>query len=292
MAEFDRAVIVGVGLLGGSLGMALRSRGLATTICGLGRKTAALEQAVQLGAIDEAYTDVATACAGADLVIVCTPVQNVATQLRACLPHVASKALLTDVGSTKLKICQRTAEYDRAIAEVPASDRKLGDFFVGSHPLAGSDKSGVEFAIADLFVDRTCVITPTENAPEALVARTERFWQLLGSRTVRMTPAEHDQAIALTSHLPHVVAAALSASTPDAVLPLAASGWCDTTRVAAGGVELWSQILQENREPVLAALENYSRELQGWIQAIRDGQPQALETLLAVGKTKRDSLAN
>ncbi|MCA9156721.1 MAG: prephenate dehydrogenase/arogenate dehydrogenase family protein, partial [Planctomycetales bacterium] len=164
--------------------------------------------------------------------------------------------------------------------------------FCGSHPLAGSEKSGVGFALADLFAGKLAVITPSEQTPEPLAERTEKFWQALGSRTLRMTPQEHDCGVARTSHLPHIVASALAAATPQALLPLAASGWCDTTRVAAGGVELWQQILLENRQPVLEALQEFSASLQPWIAALSAGDTGRIEQLLQAGKQQRDSVGN
>ena len=279
MADFERTVIVGVGLLGGSIGKALRERNLSGTVVGVGRRLEPLQVARDLGAIDEFEVDIETACAAADLVVVCTPVQQVVDYVRRASTAVQPDALMTDVGSTKASICQQL--------------QRLGvSQFCGSHPLAGSDKSGVEYADAALFVDKTVVVTPTEETQPASLERVEKFWQSLGSRTLQMKPLEHDDALAITSHLPHVAASALAAATPEALLPLAASGWCDTTRVAAGSVELWLQILEENREPVLAALASYSNSLQTWIEALEHQDAAAIESLLTLGKNKRDSVGN
>lgn len=277
--QFNRAVIVGVGLLGGSVGLALRSRSMAKRIVGWGRRAETLQQALDVQAVDEIETDLITACLEADLVVVCTPVQFVVPQVLFCTNAIAAGGLITDVGSTKQAICTELAGPAR-------------ETFCGSHPLAGSEKSGVGFALADLFVDRLTVITPSEQTPEPLAERTEKFWQALGSRTLRMTPQEHDCGVARTSHLPHIVAAALAAGTPQALLPLAASGWCDTTRVAAGGVELWQQILLENRQPVLEALQEFSASLQPWIAALSSGDAGRIEQLLQAGKQQRDSVGN
>lgn len=279
MADFERTVIVGVGLLGGSIGKALRERGMSRTVVGVGRRRETLDSACQLGAIDQAEIDLEKACADADLVVICTPVQQIVEFVRKAACVARRDALITDVGSTKASICQQLENLD-------------GGQFCGSHPLAGSDKSGVEHADAGLFVDRTVAVTPTEKTSDELLTRVEAFWQKLGSRTLRMTPQEHDTALAMTSHLPHVVASALAAATPQALLPLAASGWCDTTRVAAGSVELWLQILEENREQVLAALGNYSKSLQTWIEALEHQDAAAIESLLTLGKKKRDSVGN
>ncbi len=277
--KFKRVAIVGVGLLGGSLGLALRSRGLATEIVGWGRNAESLRQAVELQAVDRVETDLTAACTDAELVVVCTPVDSIVRHVVTSLAVISPDGLVTDVGSTKKNICEQLAVSG-------------GHHFCGSHPLAGSDKSGVGFATPDLFEGRLAVVTPLDKTPADLVARTERLWQALGSRTLRMSPDEHDCGVARTSHLPHVVAAALAAGTPDGLLPLAASGWCDTTRVAAGGVELWRQILLENRQPVLAALEHFADSLTPWLDALRTGDSQQLEQLLQAGKQQRDSVGN
>ena len=270
---------MGVGLLGGSVGLALRSRGLARHIVGWGRSKESLQQALEVQAVDEIETDLISACLEADLVVVCTPVQLVVPQVLYSSHVIAAGGLITDVGSTKQTIC----------AELAGPARET---FCGSHPLAGSEKSGVGFASANLFAGKLTVVTPSEQTPEGLSQRTEKFWQALGSRTLRMSPQEHDCGLARTSHLPHIVAAALAAGTPDRLLPLAASGWCDTTRVAAGGIELWQQILLENQQPVLEALEQYAASLQPWISALRSGDAERLEQLLQAGKQKRDSVGN
>lgn len=277
--EFKRAVIVGVGLLGGSIGLALRARGMARHIVGWGRRAETLQEALKLGAVDSIETDLHSACRDADLVVVCTPVQCVVSQVLSCLEVIAADGMITDVGSTKQSIC------NELIGRGDAN-------FCGSHPLAGSEKSGVKFASPELFCGKLAVVTPTLQTSSELTQRTERFWQALGSRTLRMSPLEHDCGVAQTSHLPHIVAAALAAGTPNALLPLAASGWCDTTRVAAGGVELWRQILQENRLPVLDALQQFTASLEIWLEALRRDDAEQIEQLLLAGKQQRDSVGN
>ena len=279
MVQFDRVVIVGIGLLGGSLGLALRERGLADCVVGVGRHAAGLAEAVELGAITEFETDYRRACTDADLAIICTPVQHVTEWVRRCLSAMPLSALVTDVGSTKRTICESLSkEHHRR--------------FCGSHPLAGSDKSGVQHAEAGLFGGRLAVVTPTADTAADLVVRTEALWHRLGSRTLRMGPVEHDEALARTSHLPHLVASALAAATADHLLPLAASGWCDTTRVAAGNVELWRQIVCENRMPVLHALRHFAHSLEAWIEALEQNDDKRLTQLLESGKQQRDSVGN
>jgi prephenate dehydrogenase len=279
MAEYRRVVIVGVGLLGGSIGLGLRKRHLADCVIGVGRSSESLQAAAERGAVDVVESDLSAACAGADLAIICTPVKLVEQYVLKCQQVMPPGGLITDVGSTKGGICE-------GLQQAAATS------FCGSHPLAGSEKSGVAFAEDDLLQGRLTIVTPLDNSPNALVERTEQLWQALGSRTLRMQPEEHDRAVAQTSHLPHVVASVLASSTPDQLLPLAASGWCDTTRVAAGSADLWRQILEENREPVLHALEQFSLSLEEWMAALHDNDGKRLETLLQAGKQKRDSVGN
>lgn len=278
MPDFDRAVIVGMGLLGGSIGMAMRERRVASTVIGVGRRPETLDAALRRGAVDEATLELKHALPDADLVIVCTPVQNVARIVRQADSAINSSALITDVGSTKGNICRELEE------PVPT--------FIGSHPLAGSHQSGVEFAQGDLLEGKTTIVTPSPTSSPLLVQDLEKFWQSLGSQTVQMTPQSHDQAVARTSHLPHVVAAALAACTEEHVLPLVAAGWCDTTRVAGGNVDLWSQILSENRGPTLTAMRHFASHFDQWLAALESEDTNQLESLLTLGKQKRDSLGN
>ncbi len=290
MKQYERAVIVGVGLLGGSIGLALRARKLAKYVVGISPRGSSLALAIELGAIDSASTSFAAACRDADLAIVCTPVQSVAEHVLQCYQAMPTDSLITDVGSTKESI----------VAAIGRTEAYRS--FIGSHPLAGSEKSGVEHARDSLFNDKLVVVTPADidnDANHEVVARqsqlaagVELMWQSLGARTLKMSPRAHDAAVAQISHLPHLLASALAASTPPELLPLAASGWCDTTRVAAGGVLLWRQILEDNRQPVIAALEGFSTQLNEWLTALRDNDVQKLEALLLEGKQKRDALGN
>ena len=277
MAEYKRALIAGVGLLGGSIALALRKYDLAESVMGWGRDEAKLDAALQQGVIQSKSTDLDEAATLADLIIVCTPVRLVPKIVLSCVRHCSPETLLTDVGSTKQQIAAQ-------LAEVPA--------FCGSHPLAGGEKSGSEHANADLFQGRTCIVTPLQSTAPEVVLRAAKLWKNVGARTLKMTPHQHDAALARTSHLPHIVAACLAGATPKELLPLAATGWADTTRVAAGGVELWLQIIQENRLPILEALQGFGKSLEQWTEAVEQDDSQKLTALLTTGKDTRDSLGN
>jgi prephenate dehydrogenase len=282
---FDTIAIVGVGLLGGSIGMAVRERRVARRIVGIGRQLARLREAENRHAVTEVTTDLTLGVRDAALVIVCTPVETVVELVRQIAPVVGKGTLITDVGSTKASI---VAGADRVLADA----KGLWASFVGSHPLAGSEKNGVLFAKANLLEGRTVVVTPSEETRPEAAAQIERFWQALGAKTLRMSPAEHDVAIASASHLPHLVAAALAAATPHEAFPLAATGWGDTTRVAAGDVELWRQILLDNRLHTLNALCRFEKVLAAFRAALEANDSAALARLLTEGKRIRDFVGN
>ena len=225
MAEYDTVAIVGVGLIGGSIGLALRERRLAQKIVGIGRRQTSLDTARGVGAIDHGVTNLANGVAQAQLIVVATPVDTIAERVMQVSTACPAASLITDAGSTKEMI---VSAVDAGLAA-----RRSGPRFVGSHPLAGDHRTGAEHARADLFDGRTVVITPTEQTRPAAVTEVSGFWESLGANVVNMTPARHDAALAITSHLPHLVASALAAATPTELLPLTASGWRDTTRVAA-----------------------------------------------------------
>src|ERR1700677_3907791 len=224
--------IVGVGLIGGSVGLAARKRGLARVVRGLDRDSDRLKQALSLGAVDEIAVDHASAAASSDLIIVCTPVNRIVDEIALLAIHAAPATLLTDVGSTKSVIVESI--------EAELGKLKKAPLFVGSHPLAGSEKQGAEFACADLFQDRWTIITPSKNTPPRAVRRVTDFWQRLGAKVRQMKPGEHDRALAMTSHLPHLLAAALAGVLPSKWRELTASGFRDTTRIAASDPQLWS----------------------------------------------------
>lgn len=283
--RWEQVAIVGVGLIGGSIGLALRRSGVARRIIGVGRSAANLQRAIACRAIDQLVLESAGELPEVDLVIVCTPVDHVAKHVAWWANSAVEGALVTDAGSTKARI----------VSEVDAQlhgHNPRGARFIGSHPLAGSEKTGVEHARENLFDGRVVVITPTDHTPPSAVQEVQEFWKSLGAGVIPMTPAAHDEAVAATSHLPHVVASALAAVTPPELLKLAAGGWLDTTRIAAGDVSLWQQILLENRESVLTALAKIEHELHSWRRALEQRDASALESLLQQGKTIRDAVGN
>jgi prephenate dehydrogenase len=260
LEQSGTVAIVGVGLIGGSIGLALRARGLNGRVIGIGRDVARLHEAVALGAIDEATTNLQAGVAAAEVVVICTPVTQIATDVRRAAAHGPGHVLVTDAGSTK-----------RRIVEAVESEPRSRAVFVGGHPLAGSERKGATNARADLFEGRVCVLTPTGHTPPDRLERARDFWTMLGSRVIELDPVAHDEALALTSHLPHAVAAALSAAVPAESLPLAAGAYRDGTRVAGSDAPLWTGIFLENRVPLLRALDRFEEQLARFRQAVEDG---------------------
>lgn len=271
--------IVGVGLLGGSVARAAKKRGLAGHVVGIGRNAERLQAAVDAGVIDSFATDPSDCDPIWDFIVVGTPVDRIPDDVKRIANASRSGTLITDVGSVKLPICEALS------GELPN-----GVGFVGSHPLAGSERRGFEVSDPELFDGRVTVVTPCSSTDESSEARVVDFWESLGSRVERMTPEAHDAALATTSHLPHVTASALAAILPESERRLAATGFRDTTRVAAGDPDLWVSILIGNAAAVEASLDRFSESFERFREAIRNRDSSELKKLLEVAKTSRDSL--
>jgi cyclohexadieny/prephenate dehydrogenase len=271
--------IVGVGLIGGSIGLAAKQRGLAKRVLGVGRRQASLQEALHRGAIDEVFVDSLEAVRQADVAVICTPVDLIADQVLAAAPHCKPGALLTDAGSTKAALV-RTLD-----GRMPA-----GVSFVGSHPLAGSEKRGPEHADANLFDGKLTVITPTAQTNGDVLDRVTAFWRALGSEVLVMDAEEHDRSLALTSHVPHLVAAALATLLTPELIPLTSTGFRDTTRVAAGDPALWTGIFLQNRQAMLAGLDRLGANLDRFRQALESSDRATLDRLLAQSKSLRDAI--
>jgi prephenate dehydrogenase len=259
----------------------VRQRKLATRVVGIGRTQSTLDLALQRGAVDEVSTRLAAGVRRAQLVILCTPVEQIAVQAREVALHAPPGVLITDVGSTKQGI---VAEIDELLPNLAT--------FLGSHPLAGSEKTGPGHAKADLLVGRVVVVTPVPNTPPDVLAAVRLFWEQLGAKVLEMSPADHDAAVAATSHVPHAIASALAAATSPDVLPLVAGGWLDTTRIAAGDVELWRQILLSNAVHSLRALDKFETVLSQLRRALEVHDGEALCRILEAGKKTRDAVGN
>ena len=281
MQPWKSVAIVGAGLIGGSIGLALRERKLAREVVGIGRRKASLDRAKNLGAVTAITTDLKEGVAGADIVVVCTPVEEIADHLLQAAAAAPEHAILTDAGSTKAAIVAQVE------AKLPRGRR-----FVGSHPLAGSEKAGAQFARADLFQGRVAVITPTRRTKVGDKQEVADFWSALGATVMVMSPEAHDKALATTSHVPHLIASAMARTTDRADLPLTAGGWRDLTRIAAADPELWAQILLENRDNILKSLTGFEKTMAVFQTALKRGDRRKLRQLLAEGKRVRDAVGN
>ena len=277
---WNRVALIGVGLLGGSVGLALRARELARVIVGVGRSSERLEAARTRGAVTETTTSLDEGVAGADLIVVATPVDCVAQSVARAAASAARAELITDVGSTKEAI------VDAVERTSPAAP------FVGSHPLAGKTATGCEHATADLFEDRTVFVTPTGRTPERLLAEAIGLWTGLGARVEQVAPAEHDTIVAATSHLPHVVAAAVAGVAPDYPAHFFGSGWRTATRLAEGDVAMWVPIVRQNRRAILQALRRTRDELTTWCEALEADDVDRITDLLRKGRQQRDRLGS
>ncbi len=278
MAEqkLHHVTIIGVGLLGGSAGLAIKAHDPDVRIAGVGRRQSSLDEALAVGAIDTAHLDPAEAVTGSDMVILATPVGAFAKHLEAIKPALKPGAMVTDVGSTKARVVQMAEKI------------LGGDRFVGSHPMAGSERTGPSFARADLFEGATCIITPTGRTTKALADRVEKFWQTLGMKTLRMSPAAHDKAVARVSHLPHALSAMLMMLPKDADFNVAATGFRDMTRLAGGSPEMWRDIFLTNRKAVLDALDTLDENLCQLRDLLELGDAVGIEKLLTEAQKRRE----
>lgn len=277
---FDTLSILGVGLLGGSLGLAAKKRGLVRHVVGVGRDESRLREAKDAGQIDEFATELAIGVRQADLVVVCTPVDLIPNQVREVAEVAKPGCFVTDVGSTKAEI---VAALDGLSPRVT---------YVGSHPMAGSEKKGSAFATADLFQNRVTIVTPTPETNPTAVGRVCEFWERVGCRVVTMTPQEHDRAVAYVSHLPHAVAAALAGVVDPKLLAVSAGGFRDTTRIAGASATIWEPIFRTNRREALAACEAFIRRFEDFRTLLEADDGPGLIRWLNEGKRVRDALGS
>lgn len=273
-SDLIRVAIVGVGLIGGSIGLALRRSGLCVHVKGIDRSVDTLHQAIELGAIDEADAELQSGVAGADIVFVATPISAIEGVLKKLFPLVAPGTLVTDVASSKEGVC-RFAE----------SIRPPSVTFVGGHPMAGSERVGVMAADRYLFQNAAYVLTPLPSAPPDSLSLLERLVLAMGARIIRLDPKEHDLMVAAVSHLPHVVAAALvngaaSVAEVTQLFGLAGGGFRDTTRIASGDPRLWREICLSNKAAILATLDAFWQALGEFRTAIETADAPALEAAL------------
>ena len=281
--RWKKITLIGVGLLGGSLGMALRKRRLAGPSWVLSAAPPVWRNVKRLGAVNLATLDLQRAVEGAELIVLCTPIAQMRGLLEQTLPALKPGAIVTDVGSVKGSV----------VRDLEALVAKAGGHFVGSHPMAGAEKMGVAAARADLFDGAVCVVTPTRKSNPAAVRKVERLWKAVGSRVLRLTPEAHDDLVSRSSHLPHVVAAQLanlilSPEYPKEQGMLCANGFRDTTRIASGSPEMWRDIALANRQNLSRALEMFTDGLQDFKRALKNGDAQAISEFFKQARERRE----
>lgn len=283
--HFKRLTIVGVGLIGGSLARVCRKKAMAEELVGVGRKKANLELALELGVIDRWTHDVEEGVAGADGVLLATPVGSFLTLARQMAPHLEEGCLVTDAGSTKGTLVGALEEVLQPRAR-----------FVGGHPIAGTEKSGVEASFETLFEGYRCILTPTARTDPEALALVKALWEACGMDVVSMEPVTHDCLMAAISHLPHMVAYALVHAAKDLSFnghePMAysAGGFRDFTRIAASDPVMWRDICLNNREPLVAMIDRFSDCLAEVRRAVEAGDGAGLEELFEAAQRVRELL--
>jgi len=280
----DKLVVIGVGLIGGSVAAALRRADSVRRIVGVGRGLANIQRALDLRIIDEASNDIAVAVRDADIVLLAVPVQQNESILAQLAGSLSAHTLVTDAGSTKLN-------YVAAVRRLMAPHLRL---VIPAHPIAGAELTGVDAAHSELFVDRNVVITPLPENDPAAVDRTESLWRTCGARVTRMSPDHHDRVFSAVSHLPHMLAYALVhmiTTRPDAqeLFSFAAGGFRDFTRIASSSPEMWRDIAQANRDALLTDLASYQKQLARLSELIRAEDTEQLGNIFSAARDARNA---
>ncbi|MGV3484754.1 MAG: prephenate dehydrogenase [Planctomycetaceae bacterium] len=276
-----RVAIIGAGLLGGSFGLAFRRLHPSAEVIGVSRSPSSRDAALACGAVTAVSDALEPACRDADLVVVAVPVDGIASMVLRAAELCLDDALVIDLGSTKASIVRTVDANECARAK-----------FVGTHPIAGSEKTGAEHARADLFKSKTLIVTPGQQTPPELVDRAEMLWRSLETNVVRMTPEDHDRAMASISHVPHLVASMIAALLPPDAGRLVGSGWIDTTRVASGDAELWTAICRENSMAIGRELQSASGWLTKMADCIARGDFDGVRQMLEESKRIRDAVVS
>ncbi len=278
MRPFNKVAIIGVGLIGGSIGLAVKKQKVAGEVVGIFRHGSTLKRALRCKAVDRGVLDMAEGVADADLIVICSPVHSIPALAWEAARFAKRGTVITDAGSTKSWI---VSEMDRLFKGSPVR-------FVGSHPMAGSERTGVEAARFDLFKGSPCVVTKTARTDKTALARVTGFWKLIGARVKVLDPAEHDRTVSLVSHLPHLIAFGLADAVPENALQYAAEGFKDTTRVASSDPALWADIFLTNKKELLKAAAIFRKCLGDIVTAVERNDTDRVISLLAQAKLKRD----
>ena len=280
---FRQVTIIGPGLLGGSLSLAVKKMDISEELVIWARSEKSINKAVQTFPFARIEKDLQESVRGSDLIIICTPVETIGDVLQQIKPFIDENSLVTDVGSIKGSIC--------SIAQEIFGDSMAS--FIGSHPMAGSEKSGMEFSDPMLFMNRACILTPMDNVKESDLLSLRKFWEKMGMIVQILDPSSHDKIIADLSHLPHLISSILAhslAPKQESAQKVGGQGLADTTRIAEGDANLWSNILLENKKNLIQALQNFKRSLDSVELSLEEGDIDKLRDFLEEGKEFRHSL--
>jgi len=277
--DLEKISIIGLGLLGGSLGLAVQSTFPQAKRLGYSHRAVTRSKAIELGSVDAIYPDVADAVRDAQLVILASPISTFEPLMQAMADHLSPGCVVTDVGSTKVLPVRWAHRYLNKTIQ-----------FLGSHPMAGSEQRGVEFARADLFFGAPCILTPTPQTKKSTVRFLKEFWQALGMRVQIMNPPEHDRVLARISHLPHLLATAMVNISDPQELLLCGKGFLDTTRIASGPPNVWRDIIMANPKNARAAIGKLIRELSRMQTALDQENEKTIVKMLTDAQAKRNTL--
>lgn len=281
--KINTICIIGTGLIGGSLALALKRSGYCQRIVGAGRTELTLKKALELGVIDHYETDFSLAVAGADIVVVAVPLSAMKNVFLQIAPGLSATAIVTDAGSAKQTVINDAESVFSASA----------NRFVPGHPISGTEKSGITAAFPELYINRKVILTPTENTDSSALQKVSEMWQAAGAEIEIMTAQHHDMVLAGTSHLPHVLAFGLvdclnNLKEVDEVFRFAAGGFSDFTRIASSDPVMWRDICLSNREDILNMIKKYQDELQMIATALQDGNGEELIEIFSRAKKARD----
>ncbi|QWV98397.1 prephenate dehydrogenase/arogenate dehydrogenase family protein [Geomonas nitrogeniifigens] len=285
MVYFKKMAVIGVGLIGGSLARVLREKGAVGEVVGVGRGEANLKRGVELGVLDSYTTDAREGVAGADLVFVATPVCTIPNVVAEIAPCLAPGCIVTDGGSVK-----------ETVVSACESLMPEGTFFVGGHPIAGTEHSGVEASFSTLYMGRRCIVTPTPNTDPVALEKVVELWKIAGSTVPLMDPVQHDLVVAAISHLPHMVAYSLVNAVDGYdrfggdLLSFSAGGFRDFTRIASSDPVMWRDIALTNREAILEMMDFFSVYLEKLRTLVAEGDADGLQAFFLNSKQKRDAI--
>jgi len=276
---FERIAIIGVGLIGGSIGLAVRKNKLASKVIGIGRRKVSIDRAIRRSAIDAGTLNLKQGIKGADLIIIATPVDKVEVKIAEVAKYAQKGVIVIDVNSTKQRI-------------VNSAEKCLPKdiFFVGTHPMAGSEQAGVFSSDAELFRGSICIMTPTSRTDKKVLKKVKSFWKNIGAEIKIMSPKLHDDIVAAISHLPHILAYALCNTVSSKELKMAGTGFKDVTRIARSNPRMWEEIFIQNQKSLLRSITVFQKNLDVFKDDIIKKRRTSLSKKLTLAKRKRDLL--